>query len=76
MALFTPGPDALIFYRKLATFGHRHLRPEGHLFAEVHSERGQFVLDLFRREGYEAELKADLFGKERMVRATRPRSDH
>lgn len=73
MALFAPDTDALIFYRKLSTFAFRHLRPGGHLFVELHSDRGASVLDLFRKDGYEAALKQDLFGQDRMVRATRPR---
>ena len=44
------------------------------MYMEIHEGLGENVLELFRGEGYEAvELRTDMQGKARMVRAGRPR---
>ncbi|MCX8019094.1 MAG: peptide chain release factor N(5)-glutamine methyltransferase [Chitinophagaceae bacterium] len=67
-ALFVPGHDPLIFYKKLITFGKMKLKPGGMIFAEIHDNTGPDVLQLFQDAGYTAEIKKDMQGKERMVK--------
>ena len=69
-ALFVPDNDALLFYRKLAGFSLKHLKPGGKLFVEINEAYGNAVTDLFRVAGFiNIELKKDMQGKDRMIRA-------
>lgn len=69
MALFVPDNDALVFYRALAEFGRQKLKKGGQVFVEIHEDLSEPVEALFRSWGYSTELKKDMQGKQRMVRA-------
>ena len=71
IALFVPVNQRLIFYEKIANFGKTHLSPDGFIFLETHELYAKEVVDLFKREGYDAEIKKDFYEKERIVIATR-----
>ena len=67
-ALFVPNEDALVFYRALGEFARE--RGSG-LFAEIHEERGSAVQQVLLGMGArEVELRKDLQGKDRMIKAT------
>lgn len=68
-ALFVPDNDALIFYKALIEFGKHRLHPQGKIYMEIHEDLGNDVVQLFKQEGYEVELKKDMQGKDRMVKA-------
>lgn len=68
-ALFVPDNDALVFYKAIAEFGKNKLPPGGTIYVEIHEELGEAVMKLFREEGYGVELKKDMQGKDRMVKA-------
>jgi release factor glutamine methyltransferase len=70
LALFVPDDHALIFYEKLANFGRTHLSPEGKIFVEINEGAGAAVSELFTAKNYSAELKKDMNGKDRMLKAT------
>ncbi len=70
IALFVPDEDALLFYRKIALFAKTHLSKDGMIFLEINEALGDSVTELLIREGYTAELKKDLQGKDRMIKAT------
>ena len=70
-ALFVPDDDPLIFYKEIASFGHTHLQENGAIYTEIHEGLGPDCLQVFRAAGYAAEIKRDLSGKERMIRAGR-----
>lgn len=70
VALFVPDNDALVFYRKIAAFGKTHLTAKGYMFLEINEALGRDVTRLFEKEGYCCELKKDLQGKDRMVKAS------
>lgn len=74
-ALFVPDNDALVFYQALALFGHHRLYSGGSIYCEIHEDLGPSVLELFKREGYRTELRKDMQGKNRMVKATREMSN-
>lgn len=78
LALFEPSGQALIFYHKIAKFAKTHLNEEGKIFVEIHEDFGKQVLQIFIDAGYEAELKKDMFGKDRFVVAEKsePKSSH
>jgi len=70
MALFVTDADPLIFYRRIIEIGSTHLSDKGLLFFEINEEYGQEILELLRDKGYaEIELRRDLNGRERMIKA-------
>ncbi len=70
-ALFVPDNEPLVFYKKIAAFGQSHLAEGGKIFMETHEDYVGQVAAHFTREGYEAMIKKDFYGKDRMVIATR-----
>ena len=71
-ALFVPNEDSLVFYEALADFGQTHL--SGFMMMEIHYLKGQEVKQLFEQKGYTVELRKDMHGNDRMIKATAPRS--
>ena len=70
LALFVPDEDALLFYKKLSAFALKHLNKGGSLFVEINEALGDAVVKLFQSTGStNVELKNDLHGKDRMIRA-------
>jgi len=71
LALFVPDNDALIFYQKLSGFALKHLNPGGSLFVEINEVVGNEVVNLFQSAEFRnVQLKKDMQGKDRMVKAT------
>jgi release factor glutamine methyltransferase len=70
--LFVPDDEAIIFYKALANFGKHRLYENGSIYAEIHEDLGKEVTNIFQREGYSVELRKDMQGKERMVKAESP----
>lgn len=70
VALFVPDNDALVFYHALEGFGMHRLHDRGCIYMEIHENLGSQVLDIFSKN-YEVEIKKDMQGKERMVKARR-----
>lgn len=70
IALFVTNEDPLIFYRTIARLGKQYLSPKGQLFFEMHYDQGKALLNLFDEMGYHAEIRQDMFGKDRMLRAS------
>ncbi len=69
MALFVPDNDPLVFYKAIADFGNYHLNKNGTIYAEIHESIGEAVTQVFQPEHYAIELKKDMQGKERMIKA-------
>jgi len=68
LALFVPDEDPLLFYRALARWGHRLLRPGGWIAVEINEGLGIEVLELFRSYSYsDGRLERDFRGKDRFV---------
>ena len=71
IALFVPDEDALLFYRTIAAFGSQHLNTNGELYFEINEMQSENIINLLHEYGYKSiELKKDMQGKERMVKAT------
>ncbi|MES2004180.1 MAG: peptide chain release factor N(5)-glutamine methyltransferase [Bacteroidota bacterium] len=68
LALFVPDDDALLFYRKIALFGKKHLSSTGSIFLEINEALGKEVISLYETAGYTCELRKDMQGKGRMVK--------
>lgn len=69
-ALFVANDTALIFYEKIALFGKKHLSKNGKVFLETHKDYTEQVADHFTKNGYNAIVLKDMFGKNRFVTAT------
>ena len=72
LALFVDDDDPMLFYKALLDFGKHRLHTGGAFYMEVHEDLAQQVKKLFEIEGYQTEIKKDMQGKERMVKATHP----
>lgn len=70
IALFVPDEDPLMFYRTIARLAKLHLSTNGQLFFEIHYDQGDAMITLLDEMHFHAELRTDMFGKERMVRAS------
>lgn len=70
LALFVPDSDPLLFYRRIAQLGQQILRNNGLLFFEINRRFGQETVLMLQDMGYrEVELRKDLYGNDRMVKA-------
>lgn len=70
MALFVPDEDPLLFYRRLSMEALRYLVPGGALYFELHEHLGEELIRLMEEIGFvNIELRKDLQGKNRMLRA-------
>ena len=68
LALFVPDSDPLKFYRAVAQWAQRFLKPGGWGIVEINEELGSETAELFRAEGLKEVTKvADFFGKDRFV---------
>ena len=70
IALFVPDNDPLVFYRAIADFALNHLKINGFLFFELNEKFGKETINLLKEKGFkEIELRQDMGGKDRMIRA-------
>ncbi len=70
IALFVPENDPLLFYRKIIQFACHFLSPGGQLFFEIHRDRGLEITALLKNYDFtEIELRQDISGNDRMIRA-------
>lgn len=70
IALFVTNEDPLIFYKMIARLGKQALNKNGQLFFEIHYDQGDALLKMLDEMNYHAELRQDMFGKDRMIRAS------
>ena len=74
IALTPEENDALIFYRKIAELGKTHLTSHGWIYAELNEFRAEDIRSIFADLGYSTEMRKDMQGKWRMLKATREKS--
>jgi len=71
-ALFVPNEDPLLFYRKIAQLAQDSLHSKGWLYFEINEYLGEDTKALFSSTDFDdLQLKTDIFGKHRMIRATK-----
>ncbi|MEO2053219.1 MAG: peptide chain release factor N(5)-glutamine methyltransferase [Allomuricauda sp.] len=71
-ALFVPDNDALIFYDAIAQFAKKHLKKKGSLYFEINQYlRAETKALLNAHDFSEIELRKDMFGNDRMLKAIR-----
>ncbi|OMP80332.1 protein-(glutamine-N5) methyltransferase, release factor-specific [[Flexibacter] sp. ATCC 35208] len=72
IALFVPDNDPLRFYRRIGQLGQEKLSAGGGLYFEINEAYGKETVSLLEEQGYvNVVLKQDLYGKDRMVKATK-----
>jgi release factor glutamine methyltransferase len=72
LALFVADNDPLIFYRAIADFALQYLKKEGLLFFEINENLGEQMIKLLTDKGFKnIELRQDMRGKDRMIKAER-----
>ena len=70
LALFVADDDALIFYRKIANLAVNNLSENGVLYFEINQYLGQETVKLLQEIGFRnVELKQDIYGNDRMIKA-------
>jgi release factor glutamine methyltransferase len=75
IALFTDAADPLIFYRAVARFAQQYLSHDGTVFVEINEALGSETQAVFTDMGFApVELRKDINGKERMIKAKKGRS--
>lgn len=69
LALFVPDSDPLLFYRAIARYASKALKPGGRLLFETNTAYAHEVAQAMANEGFTAiEVRNDCFGKPRMVK--------
>jgi release factor glutamine methyltransferase len=70
LALFVKDTDALLFYRKITQLAQEYLQPGGQLFFEINQYLGTEMIALVKSYGFtQIELRKDIYGNDRMLRA-------
>jgi release factor glutamine methyltransferase len=71
LALFVEDDDPQLFYRAIAQFAQQKLSPGGSVYAEIHEDLGSLTQQLFTSHGFaNVQLKKDMQGKDRMIKAS------
>ena len=72
-ALFVPDNDPLLFYRAIAEKALAMLTSGGALYFEINRAHGAETAEMLQSLGYkEIELRKDIAGNDRMIKAIRP----
>ncbi|MDC6363097.1 MULTISPECIES: peptide chain release factor N(5)-glutamine methyltransferase [Flavobacteriaceae] len=70
LALFVSDEDPLLFYRAIAHFANRNLSKNGGLYLEINQYLGAESQSLLKAHNFsEIELRKDIFGNDRMIKA-------
>ena len=73
LALFVQNDDALQFYKAICEFAVHNLKAKGSLYFEINQYLGSEMKQLLETYHFESiELKKDLFGNDRMIKAIKP----
>lgn len=73
IALFVPDSNPLLFYEHISHFAMNHLRKGGSLYYEINQNNGEDTKSLLANMGFvNIELRHDISGNERMIKATKP----
>ena len=71
LALFVENNNPLLFYDKIADLAKTHLTKSGNLYFEINQYLGKEMVNLLNTKGFKnIELRKDIFGTDRMIKAT------
>jgi release factor glutamine methyltransferase len=72
LALFVDDDDALLFYKTISDVAAKVLKPNGQLYFEINENLGKDTVELLADSGqFNAEIKKDIFEKDRMIKANK-----
>ncbi len=72
LALFVTNDDPLIFYKTISEFAKNNLKYGGALYVEINEYLANETIKLLKTQGFSnIELKQDIFGKDRMIKAVK-----
>ncbi|MBP6230943.1 MAG: peptide chain release factor N(5)-glutamine methyltransferase [Paludibacteraceae bacterium] len=74
LALFVPNDNPLKFYKAIAQLAQVQLKPNGLVYLEINQAFGAETETLFQQHGFDTQLKNDLSGKPRMIKAWRKKN--
>ncbi len=70
IALFVPQENPLLYYIRIADVGREILNANGYLYFEINREFGFDTMNMLKEKGYSnIELRKDIFGNDRMIKA-------
>ena len=73
-ALFVPDFNPLLFYERIADAAFAMLNDGGRLYFEINRSKGPEIVEMLEGRGFvEIELRKDISGNDRMIRADKPR---
>jgi len=71
LALFVDNESPLLFYENIILFAEHCLNKAGSLYFEINEHYGEEICNLLKRGNFDnVEMKKDIYGKDRMVKAT------
>lgn len=71
IALFVPDKDPLIFYKEIAAFATKSLRPGGKVYVEINRAYAGDIINLFSNKKFSnITLRKDILDNDRMISAT------
>ncbi|MCP4883280.1 MAG: peptide chain release factor N(5)-glutamine methyltransferase [Flavobacteriales bacterium] len=72
VALYVSDHDPLIFYKHIAKLAIKRLKKQGYLYFEINQYLGEQLYQILNNLGFEKiEIKKDLYGADRMIRAVK-----
>ncbi|WP_233509374.1 peptide chain release factor N(5)-glutamine methyltransferase [Pedobacter chinensis] len=73
LALFVSNENPLIFYKAIADFAKTNLKSDGLLYLEINEYLGYEMVQMLKEKGFlNIELRQDMQGKDRMIKANLP----
>jgi len=70
IALAPESDDPLLFYKRMVEIASKMIKPKGILYWEIHEDLGPECVAILEGGGFEqVELKEDIYGRNRMIRA-------
>lgn len=73
-ALYVSDDDPLVFYRKIGALAQQYLQADGALYLEINEYLSKELEELLQQLGFDRiEIRQDIFGKDRMIKASRTR---
>jgi release factor glutamine methyltransferase len=71
LALFVEDDNPLLFYKAITEFASKYLKKDGLLYFEINQYLGKEMIGLLETNNFRnIELKKDVFGNDRMIKAT------
>ena len=70
-ALFVNDTNPILFYEAIGNFSKKYLKKDGKLFFEINQYLSNEITQFLEKNGFtQIELRKDLFGNDRMLKAT------